>query len=116
MTEPKPTMADAKAKLAAHGVSVNTTAKLDVLSTANADRGTVVVLDRTVPGWQPEYCVHGFTMCVICEHPVYLGSETVKLVKDGTLPVCKECAEAAPPDVKRLGHASDHLRKDGPHD
>lgn len=116
-SENAPTMADAKAALAKAGVSVRPDAKLQVLEVDRDGPNTFIVLDRTREDWTPPYCIHGYTQCLTCDHPVYLGDKSVEAVKAGTLPVCTDCAHAyIKPDNARVATVKDHLRADGPHE
>ena len=79
----------------------------------------VVIVDRiSVLGVKPDYCIHGETLCVRCNKACWLGSETVELVKAGTLPLCIVCAEElreSHPTLEPSRHVRDHRRADGPH-
>ena len=77
----------------------------------------VVVLDRVVPGIEPDYCIHGRATCVTCKEWVWLGSNTVQAVTNReVLPMCMECARAhIPPTVRATTNLTDHRRADGPH-
>lgn len=80
---------------------------------------TVVVVDRIRAGQTPPYCIHGETWCVTCRHAVWLGTATLKVVQEGALPLCMECAEEqteALHAAKSHHHVSDHQRADGPHE
>ena len=78
-----------------------------------------VIVDRIEPGaGEPDYCVHGRTVCVGgCQEWCWLGSETITVVRSGqALPLCKPCAKAlVPRDTRPTRRVLDHLRADGPH-
>lgn len=80
---------------------------------------TVVVLDVVEAGVVPEYCIHGRVTCAgDCGEWLWLGSKTHSLVASGeALPLCRPCiTKAYTSDTRRIGHAHDHRRADGPHD
>jgi hypothetical protein len=77
----------------------------------------VVVLDRIVPGVTPDYCIHGRTVCILCQQAVWLGNNTLKQVRAGYGPVCLTCARSgilgrATP----AGNVADNKRENGPHE
>lgn len=79
-----------------------------------------VALDRVVrdEGYEPPYCVHGYTWCVNCRHQVYLGVATYKAVtRDKHAPICLDCVNQYATIEDRTGKVyEDHLRANGPHD
>lgn len=113
-----PTMADVKAAMAAQGASVSPDAKLQVMEIDHSQPGhNCIVLERVKPNYTTDYCVHGYSQCVFCSHAVYLGSESIRYVKSGVLPMCHECAKQHVPEGSLpSGNVSDHKRTDGPHD
>lgn len=119
-TEPEPNMATIKSDLAKVGADVSPDAQYTVKHIDHSqEKHSIVVLDRVIQGHVTEYCIHGYTICVMCQHPVYCGSESIKVLRDtNTLPVCVQCAkeklnvDGRQPD----GHVNDHRRADGPHE
>ena len=79
----------------------------------------IVIVDRIEPGDpEPDYCVHGRTVCVGgCQEWCWLGSATVGVVQSGeALPMCIVCARRVlPPDSRPQRWIRDHRRADGPH-
>lgn len=93
------------------------TDELFVLEYDEADSAAIVVLERIEPGVEPVYCVHGRTTCIGCDEWVWLGHETVNIVREKIArPLCIDCARRELPNRAPDRHVSDHLRKDGPHD
>ncbi len=95
-----------------------TAVKLLKIPRDEADRVSVVVLDRVEPGVQPAYCVHGRATCVGgCGEWLWLGHATHEAVESGRLaPLCQQCAHAhIPAGTRADGRLRDHLRADGPH-
>jgi hypothetical protein len=77
-----------------------------------------VVLDRIEPGEpKPDYCIHGRATCIACDEWVWLGSETVEVVRSGrAAPLCKQCANRfVPPSTQPTDRIRDHRQADGPH-
>ena len=80
-----------------------------------------VVLDRVNSLLLPPYCIHGETRCRRCDHPVWLGDQTYKLVASGrAIPLCLTCANVAATmgvlgPHNRRAHVRDHRRSDGRH-
>lgn len=78
----------------------------------------VVVLDRVDENVETEYCIHGRVQCHKCLAWCLLGSETLKLVRSGSVVgICMPCARKLPSEAwsRRAGHIDDHKREDGPH-
>lgn len=79
----------------------------------------VVILERIEPGQpEPDYCIHGRTVCVECDEWCWLGSETFKVVNSRqALPLCIQCATRLfPPDARPDRTIRDHRVADGPHE
>lgn len=82
---------------------------------ADGEHRLTVVLDRIVNGVTPDYSIYGTTVCPICEHMVWVGHETGRmLLNPNVWPVCLHCArefEAKHPgsfgDDKIVAHATD---------
>jgi hypothetical protein len=82
------------------------------------DNVPVVLLHRVDDTDEPDHCIHGQTVCVLCRAPVYLGDETLKKVSAGqAMPLCIRCGVEHIPEPYRgaVGHVRDHQRSEGPH-
>ena len=76
-----------------------------------------VALDRVQDVPFPDYCLHGYTWCVVCGYEVHLGHKTHDVVLSGdALPICIGCANAHIPPDQPVTNLHDHKRADGPHD
>ena len=80
----------------------------------------IVVIDRSVVGQKPDYCVHGETFCMRCGENCWLGDKTAEAMLSGARPLCHDCAlelyhAGHLPLEKRVAHLHDHLRSEGPH-
>ncbi len=75
-----------------------------------------VVLDRVQDVLHPDYCLHGWTWCVVCSHKVHLGHTTHDIVLNGRAkPLCLRCANQYVPQDSPREQLHDHKRADGPH-
>ena len=75
-----------------------------------ADPTRAVVVEQIVPGTDPDYCVHGRTRCMRCDHWCWLSPDTFPIVSSGSAtPLCVECAIVAGLHEKGtyLGRAGD---------
>jgi len=73
---------------------------------ANLPHGLVAlaILDRVVPGVEPDYPIFGQTRCIACPAWVWLDAGSVQAVVAGDLlPVCKECAYLHIPGMAQVG-------------
>lgn len=102
------------------GQQVNPEATFTVLLSPDRASATasVVVLDLVTQDGQPPHCVHGYTTCMQCGQPVWLGHESERIVSSGeAYPICLPCATTDIPWTEQPHrHVQDHLRADGPHD
>ena len=114
MSKRRPRYADIKAAAAAAGRTIAPDSTMTVRS-LESTTNSVVVLDRVVAGYEPDYCIHGYATCACCQHVVYLGSETADLAINGSVPVCRECANEHFSDLIPATQVQDHKTADGPH-
>lgn len=71
----------------------------------------VLVLDRVVQDFMPDYSVYGTTTCIECQEMVYVGHATARVLADeekNVYPICMECAKRLiPRDSTPSTHVED---------
>lgn len=100
------------------GQPVDSAAKVMALTSPPPGQpANYIVLDRVKDGVTPPYCVHGYSECMQCRQPVWLGHATEGVVSRGeAYPICLDCARTDfPKSSQPTTRVHDHLRKDGPH-
>jgi hypothetical protein len=71
---------------------------------------SLVVLDRVVEDFIPEYSVYGMSKCCRCKSLVYVGHQTARALNDKEAdiwPICMECALELGPE--KLGQPTRNI-------
>lgn len=81
---------------------------LYIIDYPDTETASVIALEPIEPGVVPAYCIHGRTTCIRCGDWVWLGHETLDIVREGIArPLCLPCTGDLLP-----GHTPDHRVED----